>query len=148
MSASTGKRSHKFAARTSEGRKRQLANLDPYNAALKSGAYSAARREGASRESRRAFASGTTRASDDLIGIVARREALITLFGAHVADRGPVRRSGKVEPAARELRLLLDAQERSITELEQRRRAAQRPTATALEEHIAANYPADNGDGS
>jgi hypothetical protein len=107
-----------------EARARSEANLRP-DAGRKHHAYVDSVRAPLEAEHRTRLqatfpAACATPEGDDLVNASAKRCALVDRFSAFLEDRGPiVARKGQaqVEPAARELRLLLDAHERAVVQL-------------------------------
>jgi hypothetical protein len=85
------------------------------------GAYREARRQPLEALHRERLRRDHPTESDDAINLRAKRSALIDLYWADVSDRGPVRGKGDATPSARELRLLLDAEERAAIAMEERR---------------------------
>ena len=98
---------------------RQRSHLVP-GAHKSHGAYAAALREPLEQQYREAQRRLHPRAPDSLINTQSRRLAMAHLFGASVDDHGVIlRRRGvdDVSPAARELRLLLEAIDRAAVQL-------------------------------
>lgn len=122
-------RSHKFAAKTTAGRKRQLGNLKP-DGAVKTGVYSQ-KKLGPLREQFFAELTGLyPGVSETQRRTLAERQAMAELAAAFLTDRGIVRhqRRGEPYPIAALLTRLLDSIDRQIAAFE-----AQRHDTTADE---------------
>jgi len=121
-----------------DARERSLANLQQ-NAATKHGAYSAALRQPLEDQHRDRLRSAYAAAPDDLVNAQAKRAAIIDLLSAFIADHGVIHRvKGRpdVTPAARELRLLLDASDRAATTLGALQREADKPNPNAILQEV------------
>jgi hypothetical protein len=146
--------------KTPEGRERSNQNLRPGR--TRHGAYSEAMTRPLEDEHRAQKreqypSAAATPVGNDLINGIAERRALEDRFAAFLADVGPIhlhRGRAEVQAAARELRLLIDADERAILQLAEIDRQAGGGAGVPSLEQIRDEYargvrrlpPPDEGD--